>query len=72
MKLFYVISDAIRVSGGAEKAASLLLRRLREHYEFDCEMLSCHPIPHDEVQNGIRLRGFRDLEELTQITHAEM
>ena len=71
MKLCYVISDAIRVSGGAEKAASLLLRRLREHYEFDCEMLSCHPIPHDEVRNGIRLRGFRDLEELTQITHAE-
>jgi glycosyltransferase involved in cell wall biosynthesis len=70
-KVFYVISDAIRISGGAEKTASLLLRRLREHYEFECEMLSHHPIPHDEVRNGIRLRGFRDLEELTEITRAE-
>ncbi len=71
MKVFYIISDAIRVSGGAEKTASSALRQLRDHYGFDCEMLSWHPIPHNEFRSGLRVRSFRDLEELTQITKLE-
>jgi len=71
MKVFYAISDACRVLGGAERAASVLLRRLQDHYGFQCEMLSCHPVPYEEVRDGIRLRGFADLEELTSIALAE-
>ena len=71
VKVFYVISNACWVSGGAERAASMMLRRLREHYDFECEMLSGHPVPYEEVRDGVRLRGFRDFEELKTITRAE-
>lgn len=71
MKVFYAISNACWVSGGAERAALMMLRRLREHYDFECEMLSSHPVRYEEIRNGVRLRGFRDIEELKTITRAE-
>ena len=71
MKVFYVVSDACTISGGAERAAVMALRRLRESYDFECEMLSSHPVPFEQIRNGIRLRGFRDIEELKTITRSE-
>jgi len=71
MKVFYVISKACEISGGAERATSMMLRRLQEHYAFECEMLSAHPVTYEEVRDGVRLRGFRDIEELKTMTRAE-
>ncbi len=71
MKVFYVLSDACSISGGAERAAIMVLRRLRDHYDFECEMLSSHPLPFEQMRDGIRLRGFRDIEELKTITRME-
>ena len=72
MKLFYVISHACWVSGGAERTASMVLRRLREQYGFECEMLSSYPVPYEEVRDGIRLRGFCDVEQLKAIVLDEI
>lgn len=71
MKVFYVISDACRLRGGAERAASNMLQRLQERCGYDCQMLSSHPLPYDELRDGVRLRGFRDVEELKTIASAE-
>ena len=71
MRIFYVISNACEVAGGAERAARTALRQLSEQYGFACEMLSDHPIPFEQTSDGIRLRGFRDIEELKTIVATE-
>lgn len=71
MKIFYVISNACEVAGGAERAARAALRQLHACYGFACEMLSAHPAPFEQTSDGIRLRGFRDVEELKSIVGAE-
>jgi glycosyltransferase involved in cell wall biosynthesis len=71
MKVFYVISNACEVAGGAERAARTALRQLSEQYAFVCEMLSAHPVAFERTDDGIRLRGFRDVEELKTIVVAE-
>ncbi len=71
MKVFYVISNICWISGGAEKAALMTLRRLREHYGFECELLSSYAVPYEEWHDGVRLRGFRDVEELKSMARAE-
>ena len=71
MKVFYVISNACDKSGGAEPAASIMLGRLRERHQFECEMLSAHPVAYEEIRKGICLRGFRDIEELKTMILAE-
>jgi glycosyltransferase involved in cell wall biosynthesis len=71
VKVFYIISDACRVSGGAERAASVMLQKVQKHYGYSCEMLSAHPVPFEQVRDGVRLRGFRDEEDLNAITLAE-
>lgn len=64
MKVFYIVSNAFRITGGAELAALTALQHLRDGYGFDCELLSGHPCPKEEVCKGIRLRAFRDVDEL--------
>jgi len=71
MKVFYVISHACWLLGGAERGALMTLRRLREIYGFECEMLSSYAVPYEEVRGGIRVRSFRDTEELKTIARAE-
>lgn len=68
MRILLAITDGRRVVGGALLGSTALLRALARHDGHSSVIATPHPLPGGEFVDGVEVIGYRDIQELVELT----
>lgn len=70
MRILLAITDALRTVGGALLGSTALLRTLACHQGYAGVIATPHPLPGRATVDGVEVIGYRDIQELVELTRS--